>query len=306
MNQTTDTIMLVRPSAFRKNEETAINNYFQAHESSDAQATTLALAEFDNLVKTLGENHIRTIVINDDGLLDTPDSIFPNNVISFHGESAILYPMFAANRQRERKLNYLGHLDKLGFQFDRLKDYTVFEDQQQFLEGTGVLILDRENKIAYCSLSERADKELLNIFCEENHFKPIAFEATQLVGGERLPIYHTNVMMALGTKFCVICLDSIQDPDQRTAVVKSLEATGKTIIPISEYQMQHFAGNILEVKSVEGKPFICMSEQAYKAFSDEQKDRLLTFGQIIHVPLYTIEKYGGGSARCMMAEVFYK
>lgn len=302
--QTTDSILLVRPTAFRKNEETAVNNYFQSEENSDSKATTLALAEFDNFVQTLQVKGIKTIVIEDDGSNNTPDSLFPNNVISFDNDTAILYPMFANNRRRERKLNYLGHLEKNGIKFDKLKDYSIYEDQDLYLEGTGVLILDRVNRLAYCSLSERAKPELLQIYCEDNKYTPVVFEAYQQFEEKSLPIYHTNVMMALGTHFCVICLETIKDADQRAFVVKNLKNTNKTIIDITEDQMHHFAGNILEVKSSSEEAYIVMSEQAYKAFTPEQVEILSGFGEIIHSPLYTIEKYGGGSARCMMAEIF--
>lgn len=297
--------MMVRPFQFRKNEDTAINNYFQTEENSTPRTQELALAEFNALVKALESHGIRVVVVPDEGKYDTPDSIFPNNMISFDGKKAMLYPMFAPNRREERKLNVLGVLQKEGINFEKVIDYAIYEDQDLFLEGTGVLILDRPNRLAYCSLSPRADEQLVYLFCEDFGFKPVIFEAYQRVEEQHLSIYHTNVMMALGTQFCVICLDSIIDPHQRQAVKFNLERTEKTVIAITEEQMSHFCGNILELKSKDNKALIVMSEQAYKYFTSEQKGILSSFGKIVHSPLYTIEKYGGGSARCMIAEVFY-
>lgn len=306
MNQSTDTVLMVKPSSFRANEQTAVNNYFQDTDSYNPNTNTIAQAEFENLVQTLDINGIRVIVIEDNGKYDTPDSLFPNNVISFHDDKAILYPMFAPNRQRELFLNHLGELEKQGLSFKTLKDYSIYADQDLFLEGTGVLILDRINKVVYCSLSERAHIELLEVFCEDNHYKSVIFHATQQVDDLRLPIYHSNVMMALGTDFCVISLDSIQDLDERDALTQSLQNTNKTIIEISEEQAYHFCGNILELRNKDNETLIVMSEQAFKSFSEEQIKQLEEFGKIIHTPIYTIEKYGGGSVRCMIAEVFHR
>ncbi|NGM72576.1 citrulline utilization hydrolase CtlX [Sphingobacterium sp. SGL-16] len=305
MAQSTNCILMVRPAAFRANEETAVNNYFQDTETTEKNTNLLAQAEFDNAVNILVNAGVKVVVVEDSGKFDTPDSIFPNNVISFHGDKAILYPMFAANRQCEIFLNHLGVLEKNGIQFKTLKDYSIYTEQELFLEGTGVLILDRVNKIAYCSISERANEILLPIFCEDNDYTPIVFHATQQVEQQRLPIYHTNVMMALGTAFCVICLDSIQNEEERKEIITNLEATNKSIISISEKQMHHFCGNILELKNKEEETLIVLSEQAFNAFSEEQKEQLRSFGKLISIPIYTIEKYGGGSIRCMIAEVFH-
>ena len=304
--QTTDTIMMVRPYEFRMNEETAVNNYFQEEEVKTDRLDDLALAEFDNFVKTLESAGIRVIVVQDSGKFDTPDSIFPNNVISFRKNHAILYPMFAENRQRERNLNYLGKLEQAGIHFDKLTDYTYFEDQKLYLEGTGSMVLDRVNRIAYCSLSDRADMQVLNIFCEDQNYSPMAFHATQDVEGKQLPIYHTNVMMCVGTNFCLICLDSVKSPEEKAMLVNKFQETNKDIIEISEAQMHRFAGNMLEVHNKEGEPFICMSSQAFESLEEEQVKALEKHGQLLHAPLFSIEKYGGGSARCMMAEVFYQ
>lgn len=304
MAQSTNCILMVRPSAFRANEETAVNNYFQYTASKDKNTNTLAQAEFDHTVKVLKKAGVEVIVVEDSGKFDTPDSIFPNNVISFHGDMAILYPMYAPNRQREIFLNHLGILEKQGIKFKIVKDYTLYTEQKMYLEGTGALILERENKLVYCSLSERAHENLIKIFCQDNGYTPIIFRATQAVESNRLPIYHTNVMMAIGKEFCVICLDSIQDEKEKAQILSSLQSTHKFIIPISEEQMHHFCGNILELKNNKNESLIVMSEQAYNAFTPEQKTLLENFGRIIYMPIYTIEKFGGGSIRCMIAEVF--
>lgn len=302
--QTTDTLLLVRPFRFRKNEETAINNYFQEDLLSSLSAQH-AQKEFDNFVSTLNLHKINTLVIQDEGAFDTPDSIFPNNCISFHKQTAIFYPMFAENRQRERKLGYLEALKQHGLTFDIIIDYTGFEEENRFLEGTGSLILDRINRIAYCALSPRADAGIAHQFCLDLGYELTIFEANQTVDGLRKPIYHTNVMMSLGTHFAVICTDSIDNTYEKATLIKQLEETGKTVVEISEEQVSSFAGNILEVKSTIGEPYIVMSTQAYHSFTTEQLSLLRSWGQIIHSPLDTIERGGGGSARCMLAEVFY-
>ena len=302
--QTTDTLLLVRPFQFRKNEETAVNNYFQEDLKSPNEALQ-AEHEFDNFINTLNTNKINTLVIQDEGKFDTPDSIFPNNCISFHNQTAVLYPMFAENRRRERKLDYLKALQQKGLLFDRIIDYTDFETQNRFLEGTGSLILDRENKVAYCALSPRADADIAQKFCQDLGYELFIFEAKQTINGMRKPIYHTNVMMSIGIKFVILCAESIDNRAEKRHLISRLENTGKTILTISEAQMHSFAGNILEVKSKTGVPYIIMSTQAYESFTVEQRSFLESCGKILHSPLNTIEKGGGGSARCMLAEVFY-
>lgn len=304
MKQTTDTLLLVRPFHFRKNEETAINNYFQEDLLLPLPAQQ-AQEEFDNFVNILNAHKINTLVIQDKGEYDTPDSIFPNNCISFHKRTAVLYPMFAENRRRERELNYLGALQGWGLTFDDVIDYTEFEQEQRFLEGTGSLILDRIHRIAYCSLSPRADAGIAHQFCLDLGYEPFIFEANQTIAGLRRPIYHTNVMMSVGTWFAVVCTESIDNTYERANLIKRLQETGKTVIAISDKQMGDFAGNILEVKSTTGIPYIVMSSRAYHSFTTEQLNQLHLSGQIIHSPLDTIETGGGGSARCMLAEVFY-
>lgn len=302
--QTTDTLLLVRPFCFRKNEETAVNNYFQEDLSTSDQ-TKQAQKEFDSFVKALNAQQINTVVVQDNGRYDTPDSVFPNNCISFHKRTAVLYPMFAENRRRERQLNYLSALKEWGLTFDDIIDYTEFEKEQRFLEGTGNLILDRVHRIAYCSLSPRADAGIAHQFCLDLGYEPFIFEANHTIAGIRRPVYHTNVMMSVGTQFAVVCSESIDNMHERANLIKRLRETGKTIIDISDEQMGGFAGNILEVKSITGKPYIVMSSRAYDNFTAEQLSQLHSWGQIIHSSLDIIERGGGGSARCMLAEVFY-
>jgi len=304
--QTTDTIFMVRPFSFRSNEETAVNNFFQSQEVNQDNIADLALAEFDNFTRLLKSAGIKIITLQDQGLKNTPDSIFPNNVISFQPNQVILYPMFAKNRRLERSLNYLGQLENLGYHFDKVIDYSIYEDQNKFLEGTGVLILDHTYRIAYCAISDRSNLELLNIYCEDQQYKPISFHAGQTVHGKLLPIYHSNVMMSIGTNFCLICMETIKSEDEKNMLLQSFSNTRKEVIEISENQMNHFAGNILEVKNREQEPIICMSTQAFESLNEEQIKQLEKFGAILHAPLYTIEKYGGGSARCMMAELFHQ
>ncbi|TYR37378.1 amidinotransferase [Sphingobacterium phlebotomi] len=304
MLQTTDTLLLVRPFRFRKNEETAVNNYFQ-EDIADPDLVAQAQTEFDNFVNALNAHEINTLVIQDEGKYDTPDSIFPNNCISFHKRTAVQYPMFAENRRRERRLHYLDALHRWGLTFDDIIDYTDFEKENRFLEGTGSLILDRINRIAYCALSPRADAGIAHQFCLDLGYEIFIFEANQTVTGLRKPIYHTNVMMSVGTQFAVVCTESIDNRYEKMNLIKRLEETGKKIVDISENQVNSFAGNILEVRSIKGEPFIVMSSQAYRCFTTEQLSLLRSWGEIIHSPLDTIERGGGGSARCMLAEVFY-
>lgn len=307
MQQTTNTILMIRPVAFRKNEQTAVNNYYQKNGLNVLPATVNAQAqtEFDALVEKLRKAGVNVIVVNDTNSPDTPDSIFPNNWISFHESADVtLYPMFAENRRLERRDDILDLLEENGFYIEQLIDYSAAENDGVFLEGTGSLVLDRENGKAYCSLSPRSDEELMIEFCEDLEMDPVIFEAFQTVNGERKPIYHTNVMLSVGEKFAVICADSIDDSKERKMVLDCLKSDGKEIIQISEEQVNGFAGNILQVKAINGNRFIVMSNSAKESFTPAQLKVLEKHGEIISSDLTTIETNGGGSARCMMAEVF--
>lgn len=247
---------------------------------------------------------VNVIVENDDLRTDTPDSIFPNNWISFHENGDIgLYPMFAENRRRERREEVLIRLESEGFLINNVYDYTEAEEEGIFLEGTGSLLLDRINHKAYCALSARADEELLIEFCEDFEYLPVIFTANQTVDGKRLPIYHTNVMMCLAEKFCVICLDTIDEPSEKKNIVQHLKKDGKEIIAITEAQMHSFAGNMLQLQGTE-KKYLIMSAAAHDVLTKEQVASIEKHCEILSSDLTTIETCGGGSARCMMAEVF--
>jgi hypothetical protein len=305
--QITDTILMVRPINFRMNEQTAVNNYYQKVLDNITSQTVQqkALQEFDAFVKKLQSAGIKVVVVQDTKEPDTPDSIFPNNWISFHESGDVaLYPMFAENRRLERREDVLELLENEGFHIENIVDYTSAEEEDIFLEGTGSLLLDRKNSKAYCALSPRADEELFIEFCEDFEFTPVVFTAYQTVDGKRMPIYHTNVIMCLGEDFAVICLDCIDDKTERKNVLKNLKEDGKEVIAITEEQVVQFAGNMLHVKNSEGKRFIVMSNAAYQSLTKEQLQKLEKHGELLYSLLDTIEACGGGSARCMMAEVF--
>ncbi|MDH5413059.1 MAG: arginine deiminase-related protein [Flavobacteriaceae bacterium] len=307
MRQITDTILMVRPVNFRMNEQTAVNNYYQKVLADVTPETvqSMALKEFDEFVRKLRSAGIQVIVFQDTKNPDTPDSIFPNNWISFHENGdVVLYPMFAENRRLERDERVLDLLEKEGFIIRNIIDYTSAEIENVFLEGTGSLILDRQHSKAYCALSPRADEDLLIEFCEDFDYEPVIFHANQSVNGERLAIYHTNVMMCLGEKFSIICLNSIDDKSERKNIVKHLKSDGKEVIDITQEQLGSFAGNMLQVVNNKGKKFVIMSLAALESLNEKQIKSIEKHGEIISSSLDTIEACGGGSARCMMAEVF--
>ena len=306
MEQITNTLLMIRPVAYRMNEQTAVNNYFQENLNlSDVVINAKAQKEFDVFVVKLRAVGVEVIVEDDILEMETPDSIFPNNWISFHENGDVgLYPMFAENRRRERREDILVSLEKEGFIIKDLIDYTTAEEEGLFLEGTGSLILDRVNQKAYCALSPRADEDLVIEFCEDFEFTPVIFNANQTVHGKRLPIYHTNVLMALGENIAVICLDSIDSKSEKKMVIQNLKEDGKELVKISEDQMQQFAGNMLQVKGANDQNYMVMSTAAFKSLNPEQITIIEKRGPIVHSDLGTIEACGGGSARCMMAEVF--
>lgn len=297
---------MIRPVNFRMNEETAVNNYFQKSIEEENEAITIkAQKEFDTFVSKLRKVGVEVIVVDDIKENDTPDSIFPNNWVSFHENGNIgLYPMFAENRRRERREDILASLEEKGFTINNILDYTAGEDENVFLEGTGSLLLDRANEKAYCALSERANEDLFIEFCEDFEYMPVVFTANQTVNGERKAIYHTNVMMCLAENFAVICLDTIDDKKERKKLIASLKEDGKEIISITEAQMHQFAGNMLQVKGAFDKKYLVMSASAHKSLNAKQIDAIEKHCEILSSDLETIETLGGGSARCMMAEVF--
>ena len=307
MNQVTNSILMIRPSSFRANEQTAVNNFYQKNSIvlPQEELQKKAQEEFDDFVEKLRSVGVNVIVFNSNDGLDTPDSHFPNNWVSFHENGTVgLFPMFAENRRLERREAIFLELEEKGFKINNIVDYTSAEDENLFLEATGSLILDRVNRKAYCALSQRADEDLFIEFCEDFDYFPIIFNAYQTVEGERKPIYHTNVMMCIGEAFAVICSSSIDDKKERKNVIKHLKENNKEIIDITEEQVNNFCGNLLELKSEKDTNYIVMSEAARNAFTQNQIQRLEKHGKILSSSLTVIENCGGGSARCMMAEVF--
>lgn len=307
MNQTTNTILMIRPVAFRMNEQTAVNNYYQKvlDDLLPATVNAKAQAEFDAYVEKLRAVGIQVIVVDDTVTPDTPDSIFPNNWVSFHETGdVVLYPMFAENRRLERREDILDIIEDNGFVINEIMDYTEAEEDGYYLEGTGSIVLDRANQIAYCALSPRADEELFIEFCEDFEYDPVIFEAFQTVNGERKHIYHTNVIMCVAETFAVICADCIDDKAERKMVLSKLKESGKEVIVISEEQVNNFAGNMLQVRGANDERFLIMSNAAYESLTPSQIEKIEKHCKIVHASLDIIEACGGGSARCMMAEVF--
>jgi len=306
VKQITNNIMMIKPVGFRYNEQTAANNYYQRvlDNLTPEQTQENALNEFNAFVETLKSVGVNVIVVNDTKNPDTPDSIFPNNWVSFHENGIVgLYPMCAKNRRDERREDILDILvDEYGFVIKEIKDFTELEEHDKFLEGTGSMVLDRENKICYAAISIRTDKIAVMQFCEEFDYRPVCFTANQDVEGKRMAIYHTNVMMCVADTFAVICLDTIDDKAERENVEENLIESGKEIIEITEEQNKRFAGNMLQLMG--DKPYLVMSNSAYSSLTAEQIQAIEKHCPIIYSSLDTIEACGGGSARCMMAEIF--
>lgn len=302
--QTTDTVLMIEPIAFEYNKQTAKNNYFQ-EEQTDVNVQNRALQEFLGFVEKLRSKGIRVITVKDTANPHSPDSIFPNNWVSFHEDgTVVLYPMFAPNRRVERRTWVLEAVQKAGFEIKKVDDISFHETDDRFLEGTGSMIFDHDNKIAYGSVSIRLDEGLFREFCEMYGFQPVVFHSYQSYEGERLPIYHTNVMMCVGDQFVVICLDSIDDEKERENVIQTIKNSEKELIEITEAQLQQFAGNMLQVQNTDGNQFLIMSQNAYQSLTPEQIKQIEQYSEIIYSDLNTIETNGGGSARCMLAEVF--
>ncbi|WP_314298767.1 citrulline utilization hydrolase CtlX [Capnocytophaga gingivalis] len=303
--QITDTVLMIRPVRFRTNEETIVNNYFQKGINiTQEEINRKAQQEFDTLVQKLREVGVHVIQVEDIYDQDTPDSIFPNNWISFHNNGDVaIYPMFAENRRRERREDILDIVEEAGFEIENVFDYTEAENEGIFLEGTGAMVLDRIHRKAYCALSPRASEELFIEFCEDFEYTPVIFRAFQKTDGELKPIYHTNVMMALGRTFAIVCLDTIEDKNERKNVLNHLKEDKKEIITISREQVDYYAGNMLEVKGKEHS-YLVMSQTAYESLTPQQIEAIERHTQILYSDLSTIEICGGGSARCMLAEVF--
>ena len=293
-------ILMVRPYQFYFNQQTAANNFFQSNINIE-NANELAIAEFDTMVEKLRAHQIKVNVVQDTKDPSTPDSIFPNNWVSTHTNGTLcLYPMFAENRRAERKATVIDFLES-NYKIQNILDLTDLEKEGTFLEGTGSMVLDHQNKLAYGCLSERLDKNAFNEWCDKMQFKAIAFKA---VDDKAQPIYHTNVMMCIADKFVVICLDSIPNQKEKQIVLTSFKKSNKEVITISQDQLNHFAGNMLQVFDINEKPHLIMSEQAYNSLKAEQVKSLEKYNHILPISIPTIEALGGGSTRCMMAEIY--
>jgi hypothetical protein len=290
---------MIRPVNFAFNLETAANNAFQLrNDAEDVQQR--ALNEFDDFVSVLRENNVDVLVVEDTPHPHTPDSIFPNNWVSFHDDGTLLmYPMFAPSRRGERKEHVLQKIYKR-FRISNTIDLSHYEKSNLFLEGTGSMVLDRDNKIAFACLSPRTNKKVLDDFCDKMNYEPISFTAVDSNG---TPIYHTNVMMCVADRYVVICLASITNSDEKARVTEAILKTGKEIINISYQQLNAFAGNMLQIESSDGEKLLVMSTQAYQSLTEKQVQKLNSYNRVIHAPLTVIEANGGGSARCMMAEI---
>ena len=302
--QTAAHVLMIRPVCFAGNVQTAASNRFQCLDDApqmDASQAS-ALCEFDALAAALRDAGVDVHVVEDTPEPHTPDSIFPNNWVSFHADgTVVLYPMLAPNRRLERRLDIIETLDRQhGFHVARTIDLTHREMEEKFLEGTGSLVLDRVNRIAYACLSPRSDMDVLGEFSQRLDYDIVAFEAADASG---IPIYHTNVLMSVGTDFAAICSACIE-PGRRAAVIDQLRAGGRSVIDLTIDQMQHFAGNMLEIKSLTGPAIIAMSATARASLDDSQLEALTARGKrLVSVPIPTIEKLGGGSVRCMIAEI---
>jgi hypothetical protein len=293
-------ILMVRPYQFYFNQQTAANNFFQSNINIE-NANELAIAEFDAMVEKLRAHQIKVNVVQDTKDPSTPDSIFPNNWVSTHTNGTLcLYPMYAENRRAERKSSVIEFLQS-NYKIENTLDLTDLEKEGIFLEGTGSMVLDHQNKIAYGCLSERLDKNAFNEWCDKMQFKAIAFKA---LDDKAQPIYHTNVLMCMANQFVVICSDSIPNEQERQMLLDSFAQTNKEVIEISQDQLNHFAGNMLQVFDITEKPHLIMSEQAYKSLHTAQLKSLEKYNPLLPISIPTIEALGGGSTRCMMAEIY--
>ena len=292
---------MISPDKFRNNEHTLLDNVFQSKKTNQNQIEHLAIKEFNRLRELISNSGIEVFSFDDDSKFDTPDAVFPNNWISFHYyHKAILYPMFAPNRRFERESKILDKLSVSGIEIEIINDYSLYENENRFLEGTGSIVLDRKSKKAYCSLSGRSDLSLFKKFCSDMNYIPVVFNSSH----ESKPIYHTNVMMSICNNFTIICLDSIRHKNERNNVIENLNNSGLEIIDISINQMTSFLGNCIQLINSDQSPVLIMSSRAFNSITKSQIKRIESHTEIIHSDIKTIEDNGGGSARCMIAEIF--
>ena len=301
MKHFTSKILMVSPDKFRNNEHTLSDNVFQSRKFNEDQIKSIALKEFDKLRDVILKSGINVFSFDDDSKFDTPDAVFPNNWISFHHlHKAILYPMFATNRRFERESKILNKLSKSGIEIELINDYSVYENENKFLEGTGSIVLDRKSKTAYCSISKRSNVDLFKKFCLDMDYVSVTFNSSY----QSKPIYHTNVMMSICNNFSVICLDSIQNKQEKESIIEKLNSSDLEIIDITVDQMCSFLGNCIQLVDSESNPLLVMSSRAYNSIKNSQLKIIEKHTDIIHSDIKTIEGNGGGSARCMIAEIF--
>ncbi len=307
--QITDAVLMVRPSDICFNPQTAADNFFQREIPGVSQQSirAQAITEFDHFVEQLRAAGIQVVVADVPSDPEAPDAVFPNNWVSFHdGGTVVLYPMMADNRRRERRPEIIEQLRMAGFTVDSILDYSPWEQEGLFLEGTGSLVLDRVNRLAFASLSPRTHEQAVWRWCEAMDFTPVTFRAEQFVAGQARPIYHTNVMMGIAETWIVVCLDSVENSDERARVRDALASTGRILIEIDESQMQRFAGNVLQLRSADGFPVTIISPTALDALTPAQRHGFTRGSKLLSAEINAIESCGGGSVRCMLAEIFLR
>ena len=292
---------MIRPSSFGYNEDTSKDNFFQSRveNMNNNEIKLVAIDEFENMCSILRDNGINIIVCENDRSKNLSDDVFPNNWISFHNDKYVIHSMYAESRRKEKNKSFIDKLNNNGFNYTLLNDYTNYEEDNVFLEGTGSVVLDRTNKVAYCSISKRSDQGLFEKFCFDIGYSPITFTSYDSKGGI---VYHTNVMMSIGDDFILVCLESIFDEDERKKVKESIEITGRNIIEINLKQMECFAGNLLQLGE-KGNKIIVISQLAFSSLTTNQKEILSSESKILNIPIPIIQKCGGGSVRCMIAEL---
>ena len=301
MNQITKNILMIRPSSFGYNETASKDNFFQSRveNMNNNEIKLVAIDEFENMCSILRDNGINIIVCENDRSKNLSDDVFPNNWISFHNDKYVIHSMYAESRRKEKNKSFIDKLNNNGFNYTLLNDYTNYEEDNVFLEGTGSVVLDRTNKVAYCSISKRSDLGLFEKFCSDIGYSPITFTSYDSKGGI---VYHTNVMMSIGDDFILVCFQSIIDEDERKKVKESIESTGRNIIEIDLKQMESFAGNLLQLGEP-GNKVIVISQLAFSSLTTNQKQILSSESKILNIPIPIIQKCGGGSVRCMIAEL---
>ena len=301
MSQITKNILMIKPSSFGFNNDTSGDNYFQKqiNHLSQSEIRLKAVEEFENMCSILKKNGINIIVFENDENKKLTDDVFPNNWISFHGNKYVIHSMYAKSRRGEKNKSFIKTLSTHNFNYTLLNDYTNYELEDIFLEGTGSVVLDRVNKHAYCSISKRSNIDLFKLFCDDIGYKPISFKSYD--SREDL-IYHTNVMMSIGDDFALVCFESIKDKNEKILVKESLEKSERKIVEITLSQVDCFAGNLIQLGDKKNK-IIVISELAYSSLDNHQKNILSAESKIVTIPIPTIQKCGGGSVRCMIAEL---